>query len=254
MFTTTECCIEGAVVTGEMLTAYLRSWARRGVYVEIPQTPLQAASRGSIPVTRVRRVLHDSLTYRFSHGHPDAAKRGKRNEDFLCTAAEELVPPTQEPVVVFPLSPVYPTEGLTLRHLLRKLSSFLSTLPSGHRYALSVQNREYLLPAYFDCLREYSVAHAFCTGPTMPGLLDQAQLPYALTADMAVVMTEPSLKAEWQLGMMEIIRRCIDAGKEVCICLDAVPGRRLLPALAVLMERMREDLAKLSPLRAAKAA
>ena len=257
----TECCIDGVVVTAELLSAYLRSWARHGVYFETRHARQPDRLAGDDPVVGARIVYHDVLTYRFSHGHPDRAKRGKLNEEFLHPAAfeGEIFPKDAStdplyPVVVFPVSRVYPTERLTLQRFLDKLALFLSRLPSGYRYALGVQNSEYLLPAYFDCLREYSVAHTFCASKTMPGLLDQAQLPYALTADVAVVVTEPSVNVECQLGIMEIVRRCVDAKKELYVCLEAVPERQTIPFLAVLMERMSGDLAKLSPIRATKAA
>lgn len=254
---TIKCCIDGVAVTAELLSIYRRSWARKGVYFET-QPGLPGELRDTVPVERARVVCHDMLTYRFSHRHPDATRRGRLNEEFLCPAGlEGKVVSEQTPsdrVIVFPVSHVYPTEGLTLQKFLCRLEPFLSALPPGHRYALGVQNREYLLPAYFDCLRQYSVAHAFCTGQTMPCLLDQAQLPYALTGDVAVVLTEPCLDVEWQLGMMEIVRRCVDAKKELSVCLESGREGQTIPSLAVLMERMSGDLARLSPIRATKAA
>jgi hypothetical protein len=249
----TECCIDGVVVTAELLSAYLRSWARHGVYF---QTEHAIQSMAGVHI-----VYHDMMTYRFSHGHSDKTKRGKLNAEFLDPGvlAKEIfrlhAPIDLLNVIkVFPVSHIYPTEDLTLQKFLDRLAPFLSGLPSGYRYALGVQNSNYLLPAYFDCLREHSVAHVFCASRTMPGLLDQVRLPYALTADAAVVLTEPRLDVEWQLGMMEIIRRCVDAGMELYICFDPSAGCQTTSSLAVLMETMSGDLAKLSPLRATKAA
>lgn len=248
-----ECCIDGVVVTVELLSAYLRSWARHGVYFRTEHTIQSTAD--------VRIINHDVLTYRFPHGHPDKTKRGELNAEFLDPGVlEREIFPIHTPadplnvIVVFPVSHIYPTEGLTMQKFLDRLASFLSALPSGHRYALGVQNSNYLSPAYFDCLRERSVAHVFWASQIMPVLLDQVRLPYALTADAAVVLTEPCLDVEWQLGMMEIIRRCVDAGKELYVCFDSSTGRQATPSLAVLMETMSGDLAKLSPLRATKAA
>ncbi len=256
----TECCVDGVVVTVELLSAYLRSWARQGVYFTTQHAVQSSWLLGNDPVAGIRIVHHDMLTYRFSHGHPDTAKRGKLNGGFLHPAALHKVFPERsvidplKTVEVLPVSHVYRTEGLAPPRFLDRLVPFLSALPAGQRYALGVRNSEYLLPAYFDSLREYSIAHVFCTGGTMPGLLDQAQLPYALTADAAVVLAGPQLDVEWQLGMMEIVRRCIDAGKELYICLDSAIGCQMMPSLAVLMEMMSGDLAKRSPIRATKAA
>lgn len=248
----TECCVDGVVVTAELLSAYLRSWARYGVYFQTDTTRSTAG---------VHVVHHDVLTYRFPYGHPDRAKRGTLNAAFLDPHAlgREIVRThasgdSLDGITVFPVSHIYPTEGLTLQKFLDRLAPFLSELPSGSRYALGVQNSDYLLPAYFECLREYAVAHVFRAGRTMPDLLDQVRLPYALTADAAVVLTEPRRDVEWQLGMMEIVRRCVDSGKELYICFDPSAGCRTTPPLAMLMEAMSGDLAKRSPLRATKAA
>lgn len=256
-----EYCIDGVVVTAELLSAYLRSWARHGVYFETQHSIQSGQLSGDSPMAGVRIVRHDMLTYRFPHGHPDKTKCGKLNEKFLDpeTVGREFSTlyassDSLNRVAVFPVSHIYPTEDLTLRKFLSKLAPFLSALPSGRLSALGVQNSNYLLPVYFDCLREYSIAHVFCAGQTMPRLLDQVRLPYALTADAAVVLTEPRLDVEWQLGMMEIVRRCVDAGKELYVCFDSEIGCQAMPSLAVLMETMSGDLARLSPLRATRAA
>jgi hypothetical protein len=258
---TTECCIEGVVVTAELLSAYLRSWARQGVYFEMPQAIRHGGIVGDSPTGRICVVCDDVLTYRFSHRHPDGMKRGKLNGAFLDPSAlqrrifpDRTVSGQWNRVVVFPVAHIYRTEGLSLHGFLNKFVPFLSEIPSERRCAFGVYNSEYLLPAYFDSLREHSVSHVFCTGGTMPGLLDQVSLPYALTADIAVVLSGPSLDVEWQLGMMEIVRRCVDAKKELYVFLDAAMNHQGILPLAVLMERMSGDLAKLSPIRATKAA
>lgn len=246
----TECCIDGIVVTAELLSTYIRSWARQGVYFKTRYPVHPGRLSGDDVVAGIHIV----------HGHPDTAKCGKLNGGFLHPAGlhevfrERTAADPLHTVVVLPVSHIYGTEGLAPPRFLDRLVPFLSALPTGQRYALGVRNSEYLLPAYFDSLHKHSVAHMFCTGGTMPGLLDQARLPYALTADVAVVLAEPSLDVEWQLGMMEIVRRCIDARKELYICLDSVTVCQTMLSLAVFMEMMSGDLAKLSPVRATKAA
>ena len=257
----TECCIDGVVVTAELLSVYLRSWERQGVYFETHRAIPHGKLSGDTPVVRTRVVDDEVLTYRFSHRHPERRKRGKVNDRFLDPAVlqQEIFPErtsagSRDSVLIFPVSYIYRTEGLTLQKFLNKLAPFLSEIPSERRCALGVHNSEYLLPAYFDSLREHSVAHVFCTGGTMPGLLDQVSLPYALTADTAIVLTEVGLDVEWQLGMMEIVRRCVDAKKELSVVFSAAGGDQAMLSLAVLMEMMSGDLAKLSPIRETKAA
>jgi hypothetical protein len=249
-----ECRIQGTRVTAELVAAYVRSWARHGVYFDAWHRG--SSLLGDVPAARTRSVSHDVFTYRFSHGHPDPGKRGKANDRFLdpgmlqsaffTTLTAERSP---EGILVFPISHIYRTEGLTLERFLDKLATFLAALPPGSRYAVGVQNREYLLPEYFSCLQEHGVSHTFTSGETMPPLPEQVRSPYALTSGAAVVVTEPGPGADWQLGMMEIVRRCLDAKKELHVRLQAVHPGVLMPSLAMLMEAMSGDLAKRSPFR-----
>jgi hypothetical protein len=245
-----ECRIRGVTVTAELLSNYLRSWARHGVYFSTRHAAqLYGEPAGNGRPVAPHIIFHDALVYRFPYGHPNPQKRGKLNRHFLNPEMLQNELCTAGGLVVFPIPYIYRTEELTFEKFLDRLSAFLAGLPSAYRYAIGVNNPAYLLPHYFDCLHAHAAAHVFISSPTMSDLLDQARMPYALPADTAVVLTEPSLDPGWQLGTMEIIRRCIEAGKELSVYMHTVRPGVLMPSLAVLMETMSTDLAKLSPLK-----
>jgi len=66
------------------------------------------------------------------------------------------------------------------------LHAFLACLPARCRYAVEIRNREYLDPAYFDCLRQRGVAHVFNAWTRMPELDRQMKIEDAYTADFTV--------------------------------------------------------------------
>jgi uncharacterized protein YecE (DUF72 family) len=67
------------------------------------------------------------------------------------------------------------------------LDAFLARLPRQVRYAVEIRNREYLQPAYFDCLRAHGVPHVFNAWTRMPELGEQMRLPGSRTAGFSVV-------------------------------------------------------------------
>jgi uncharacterized protein YecE (DUF72 family) len=67
------------------------------------------------------------------------------------------------------------------------LDRFLSRLPRQCRYAIEVRNREYLVPEYFQCLRNRGVAHVFNAWTRMPELAEQIANSESFTADFTVV-------------------------------------------------------------------
>jgi hypothetical protein len=198
------------------------------------------------------------LTYRFPYAHHDRTKRGELNGNFLdpgmaqnvlLPAIEALAPRTQ--FVMLCLAPIYATEGLSVHTLLEKLDRFLSGLPRSYRYAVGAGNPEVLLPDYCACLRSHGVAHLF-DETAMPPLLDQIQIPGILTAEHVVYRNTPvpfpgrSLEGEWELGMVETIRRCVAEKKTCFLYLDEHTGAA---SLETLMAILNADLAKLSPIR-----
>ncbi len=67
-----------------------------------------------------------------------------------------------------------------------RLDPFLAALPADFRYAVEIRNREFLDPAYFECLRGHGVAHVYNAWTRMPELRDQLAIPQARTAGFSV--------------------------------------------------------------------
>jgi uncharacterized protein YecE (DUF72 family) len=77
--------------------------------------------------------------------------------------------------------------GASARRFVSGLGSMLGQLPDTFRYAVEVRNRQYLQPAYFDCLREHRAAHVLNSWSRMPSLPEQMQMADAFTTDFTVV-------------------------------------------------------------------
>lgn len=201
-------------------------------------------------------LVDESMTYRFPHRHPDPAKRGILNARFLNTDSvrEHLDLLEQHGAsgvqMVLPVDHVYRTERVGGTAFLEMLARFLDSLPLHHRYAVELHNREYLLPGYFDMLGERNIAHVLNTFPTMPTVLEQIQLPRALTTDMVIVRTTADSNPETVLGIRETVRRCIDERKSLYVYIDdEIGSSSAVTSIARLMEMMNPDLAKLSPIK-----
>ena len=69
---------------------------------------------------------------------------------------------------------------------LDRLDPFLDALPRTFRYAVEIRNRDFLVPRYFDSLREHRVAHVFNAWTRMPTLGEQMGIADAFTADFTV--------------------------------------------------------------------
>jgi hypothetical protein len=197
------------------------------------------------------RVLDDALTYRFSHGYPDHQKRGTINAGFLDPSMlrRAVLGARSVRTVILPLGHIYRTESLKYPDFLEKLGGFLAVLPGGRRYAVEIHNGEFLLPQYFRCLARCGVSHVLSDSPNMPSLLDQVQLPGVFTSDRVVVYSTASRDAEWQLGILETVRRCLGEKKELRVYLGDGDRCEVDRALHTLAELLSPDLAKLSPLR-----
>jgi uncharacterized protein YecE (DUF72 family) len=87
------------------------------------------------------------------------------------------------PVLIFEFG----ARAASPREFLAALDPFLDQLPDTFRYAVEVRNREYLQPAYFDCLRAHGVAHVLNAWARMPPLAEQMAMPGAFPADFTVV-------------------------------------------------------------------
>jgi hypothetical protein len=250
------------------LASYLHAWKRHGIRFSLrpplnidvdrlPHLPVQAET--TLPeISPAVAVSGGPLTYRYSYAHHDRNNRGELNQGFLdpgilqdvlLPAIEALAPRAQ--LIMLCLAPVYATEGLVFDAFLEKLNRFLSALPRSYHYAVGIRNPGFLLPDYCACLRSHGIAHLF-DETAMPSLLDQIQIPEILTAGHVVYRNTPALypgrgtDGEWQLGMVETIRRCL-AEKKLCfLFLDEQTDAASLEAL---MTMLNVDLAKLSPLR-----
>jgi uncharacterized protein YecE (DUF72 family) len=73
------------------------------------------------------------------------------------------------------------------QQFLRDLSPFLSMLPCDWSYAVEIRNDDYLVPEYFDTLREHGVAHVFTSWNRMPPLHKQIAIADAFTTGFTVV-------------------------------------------------------------------
>ncbi len=202
-------------------------------------------------------VEDEALMYRFPHGHPDAMKRGERNDRFLDAGqlADRLLPVLQAlgpstGTIVLRCASVYATEELGVLPFLKQVDRFLAALPSGVRYALEVNNPEYVLPDYLTCLRSHGVAHLLRDGGNGPAVIDQIQIPGILTTDICVLYSTGACAVEDAvLGVAETVRRCVDERTALYVYVD---DRRHLPAplfLSTLMDALNRQLARLSPIR-----
>jgi hypothetical protein len=151
--------------------------------------------------------------------------------------------------VIFPLSQIYYTEGVTIGRLTERLHTFFSMLPDTLRYAVELQNSGYLLTEYFDLLAGHGVTHVMNDSVGMPSLLDQIQIPEVMTATQMIVRTTAAKAPEWQLGILEIVRRCVNEKRELSVYVGDGETVGVEEAMADLMELLRPDLARLSPLR-----
>jgi uncharacterized protein YecE (DUF72 family) len=67
-----------------------------------------------------------------------------------------------------------------------RIGAFLEVLPRGFRYAVEIRNPEFLTPGYFDCLRQFNVAHVYNAWTRMPDLPVQIAVPGSRTANFMV--------------------------------------------------------------------
>jgi uncharacterized protein YecE (DUF72 family) len=77
--------------------------------------------------------------------------------------------------------------GASPKEFVAQIAPFFDLLPDMFRYSVEVRNREFLVPLYFDALKEYRAAHVFNAWTKMPPLEEQIEIPGAFTADFTVV-------------------------------------------------------------------
>ena len=258
----------------KQLIHYLRSWKRHNIYFGLESgrrwikeignvfpaacCSLSADWRAeeNLPLLSLK-AASEALYYRFPYNYPDIAKRGLVNANFLdsrillkehvfAVLHNQLVTAQH---VVFSIPHVASTERLRSSSFVKKLGVFLDSLPQSYRYAVQVANQEFLTPAYFDCLTERHVAYVLSDTDDMPSLLDQVQSPFTFTSDSVLITTTVSSSLEWQLGVVETVRRCVREKRQLYCYVADVAEPELFTSLLTIMEMMNADLAKLSPIK-----
>ena len=77
--------------------------------------------------------------------------------------------------------------GATAKEFVEQIAPFFESLPETFRYSVEVRNREYLVPIYFEALREHRVAHVLNAWTKMPSLEEQIAMTGVFTTDFTVV-------------------------------------------------------------------
>jgi uncharacterized protein YecE (DUF72 family) len=132
----------------------------------------------------------EEVTVEVFPGHPRyGARAGRTNEAYLNADAFRAM-------FLEPLEPYrsriaclifeFGARGATAEEFVAQIVPFFEGLPQTFRYAVEVRNREYLVPHYFDALREHRAAHVFNAWTKMPLLQEQIAMPGAFTADFTV--------------------------------------------------------------------
>ena len=282
----------------QSLSAYLRAWARHEVFITLASrdawvrsglvaaADLFGATIAELPSSGVLHytphtgidavdviVEDDALIYRFSHEHPDRARRGERNDRFLCPErfVDRLTSALERPgeavrMVVLRPAPLYETEEIAFADFLSRLDRFLSLLLPSYRYALEPAGRICLRREYFECLHDRRVAHVFSEGErifrALPSVSDQLTLSGAFDHPFCVVRTTldaivPGIPwpvpdgALRRQGWCDAVRRCL--ANHIPLYLFVDDETDPLRALMTFMKMMNNDLAQRSVIRCSAA-
>ena len=251
-----------------VLEEYAQCFTTAWINLVTPVAPAAAWLRNRAPeeLGLTVTVVSDALVYRFPYGHPDPARRGEVNNGFLDPGflRKQIVPVLcmLEPrvrVVILRIAPVYQTEELPFDVFLVRLLQCLDGLPRGFRYAVEINNPEYVRPEYLIGLHRRGVAHVLHTNG-IP-VLDQIQVPGILTANICIlrlsddaplcgvpvrsVMSDEDL----YLGVAETIRRCVDERKTLYAYINDHRGTPAPVVMTALMRSLNAALAALSSMR-----
>ena len=253
----------------EYARCFSAGWIEIGPY-HLPPVPslLQINSRTGPGFGLLVAVTCEPMMYRFPHGHPDPAKRGEVNVQFLePSAVRDAIDPllqilgTRLRMIVLRPGRVYPTEHYPFARFLDRLDGLLAALPRTGRYAVELSTPDHLRPEYFACLQNHGAAHVIGDADDMPPLLEHVQRPDVLTSDVVILRTPQQdgpfatpgrtegISAEVRLGILETVRRCLDEKKTLYVDLGDRPEGSAPLSLLGLMALLDKDLAKLSPLR-----
>jgi uncharacterized protein YecE (DUF72 family) len=135
--------------------------------------------------------------------------------------------------IVLELAPMRDDELPRRGELPDLLTQFFSRLPSGHRYAVELRNRELFTPAYLAALRTHGVAHVLNFWERMPDIGAQLDIPGIFTARFVVLrlLIPPgeryaAKKAEYapfdrivapEPGLYDDVARLIEATRELAV-------------------------------------
>jgi uncharacterized protein YecE (DUF72 family) len=139
---------------------------------------------------RIALKVPEEVTVEVFPKHPRYGPRaGTENPAYLnADAFKALFLEPLEPYKdrIGPLILEFGARGTSPREFVRELVRFVSQFPGGFRFAVEVRNREYLQPAYFECLSEHAVAHVLNGWSRMPTIGEQMAIPGAFTTDFTV--------------------------------------------------------------------
>ena len=116
------------------------------------------------------------------------AQAGKLNENFLnadlfskgfLQPCESIRPNVG--LLIFEFSRFWESDYQHGRDFVSDLERFLGQLPAGWPYAVELRNRNWLKPAYFECLSRHRVTHVFNSWEAMPPVSEQMALPGSRT-------------------------------------------------------------------------
>ena len=187
------------------------------------------------PELRFALKVPEEVTVEVFPRHPRYGSRaGMVNESYLNADALralflELLEPYRDRIG--PLIFEFGARSSPLRQFVQELDAFLTQLPGTFLYAVEVRNREFLRPAYFDCLRAHGMAHVFNSWTRMPGLAEQTAMPEAFTADFTVTraLLRPGRAYEQAVEKFQPYDKVQDENPEV------------RDALRAMIRRMQEE-------------
>ncbi len=146
------------------------------------------------PALQFAFKVPEEITIREFPEHPRyGPRRGERNETFLHAElfASGFLGPLerfhgQVAVLIFEFGTFGKRSYEDVGAFLRELDPFLTALPPGWRYSVEIRNPEFLVPEYFECLRQHGIAHVYNAWTRMPDLEDQMAIEDSVTADFTV--------------------------------------------------------------------
>lgn len=150
---------------------------------------LQGLAEQTAPGFRFGLKVTDAVTIKkFPKLERFGELAGKPNEQFLNAdlfIGEFLRPcetiRSQIGLLMFEFSRFWRADYQHGRHFIEDLDGFLGRLPKGWPYGVEIRNRNWLKPAYFECLARHQVAHVYNSWEAMPPVDEQMALPGSRT-------------------------------------------------------------------------